>query len=229
MRSKLKTPPEVFLVHARRAVYNVTKARLEKIKRVVNFDEELVMGQGAEKETRYELFAVVFHSGNQANSGHYYTAVKGPTGQWALVNDDKVSFDSLKTFQKLYRNDASLFAYRKMHAETSGVKASPVTHESEQGKLEASIEFKAKGIVMSQQPLNFPLLRLENNDPTQSVRLQLKLTSKAGDIYEGSADVLVRLKRLVNGKSKAKPVSKGKEKPKGIVKTAKPTRRKYSR
>lgn len=41
--------------------------------------------------SKYDLHGVLVHQGHSSNSGHYYSYVKAPNGQWACMNDETVT------------------------------------------------------------------------------------------------------------------------------------------
>lgn len=57
----------------------------EKLK-LDNYLPEYRQQQGS--TLRYELYGIIFHIGENAWSGHYNIAVKGPDEQWTEVDDD---------------------------------------------------------------------------------------------------------------------------------------------
>ncbi|KAI8929845.1 hypothetical protein BC831DRAFT_442317 [Entophlyctis helioformis] len=48
-------------------------------------------------QTMYDLFAVLVHSGSSCHSGHYFSFVKAPDGNWYCMNDSQVRPVSEKT------------------------------------------------------------------------------------------------------------------------------------
>lgn len=71
-----------------------------------NVDESLDLTEFLREEEKatgktlnYELVGIVLHQGNTALSGHYTAIVKGPTGKWFYMNDEKMADTSkdLKT------------------------------------------------------------------------------------------------------------------------------------
>ena len=55
-----------------------------KISNFVSFPEVLDVGQfaGNRKSIKYQLFAVLVHSGGSCSSGHYYTHIKSNENKW---------------------------------------------------------------------------------------------------------------------------------------------------
>ncbi|KAI3652570.1 hypothetical protein MP228_001995 [Amoeboaphelidium protococcarum] len=74
-----------------------------KLKKHVAFPETLDLSPALAKSvaqqsgTKYQLFAVLVHSGGSANSGHYYSYVKSPSGMWYQMDDTDVSKVKLST------------------------------------------------------------------------------------------------------------------------------------
>ncbi|KAK1145479.1 hypothetical protein N8T08_004354 [Aspergillus melleus] len=70
----------------------------------------------------YELYTIVFHDGPSIKSGHYTAAVRAPTGQWMLMDDDAEAqpMQSLETLMNMGSGDekhtatAYLLAYRRL-------------------------------------------------------------------------------------------------------------------
>lgn len=121
LRSTVDNPPDILFVQITRASYTKTPKgfKAQKITRQVIFDDELIIALGGGQPTRYELYGVVNHQGKIIQRGHYLTVVKGPTGQWAEVNDNQepkgVNFDTLQSIA--IRQNATLLAYRKLAAD----------------------------------------------------------------------------------------------------------------
>jgi hypothetical protein len=61
---------------------------------------------------RYELIAVICHEGSETSHGHYVT-IKKVNEQWALFNDDKVTYLSATEMQEKCASGGYIFLYRK--------------------------------------------------------------------------------------------------------------------
>ncbi|KAF4165580.1 hypothetical protein CNMCM6936_007723 [Aspergillus lentulus] len=77
--------------------------------------DDSVKGQG---KIGYELYAAIFHIGDDSKSGHYTAAVKGPSGRWVMTNDNRVTFT--QTLEKSMsspdagKENAYILAYRRL-------------------------------------------------------------------------------------------------------------------
>ncbi|GIC93776.1 ubiquitin carboxyl-terminal hydrolase [Aspergillus udagawae] len=82
--------------------------------------DDSVKGQG---KIGYELYAVIFHIGHDSKSGHYTAAVKGPSGQWVMTNDKRVTFT--QTLEKSMsspdggKENAYILAYRRLESQSN--------------------------------------------------------------------------------------------------------------
>lgn len=207
IQSKFITLPEVLLVQPNRVNFIGNLAR--KNVRELDFGSRLVVDRGGEEEVQYELFAVVYHLGRSANAGHYRVAVKGPTRQWTLVDDEKITefkgFETLRGTARR-REAACLFAYRKSakeaptedaQAEDAAIKeVTSVNHGSQRARLKATLVLGEEDIVQTMvRPLDSPSMLRELGEQKLSAKLHFTLVSKTGDIYEVSRTLRLPLKR----------------------------------
>ena len=69
---------------------------LNKINRHIKFPNELQLSNFSSEKNEeqincmYDLFAILIHSGNSCNSGHYYCFVKNSDKMWYCMNDSQV-------------------------------------------------------------------------------------------------------------------------------------------
>ena len=101
---KITRTPEILILSLQRIDENK-----KKLKYLVNFEENLDISEfvdkdcGYARECKYQLFAVINHSGG-INSGHYYTYLKIEKKDWFGFNDSIV-----KKIKDI--SDSSEFAY----------------------------------------------------------------------------------------------------------------------
>ncbi|KAG9244592.1 hypothetical protein BJ878DRAFT_60549 [Calycina marina] len=85
----------------------------------VTINERLDLGDyrdtGNEQSMRYELSAVIKHTGN-AVSGHYISAAKGPDGQWCEYNDSFKKIRSLEDVVSGKNFTPYILYYQRMEA-----------------------------------------------------------------------------------------------------------------
>lgn len=90
----IRDAPEVLIVQINRFSpgYPARNAAKVSFKGDLDITEQLDghAVKGGEK-LKYKLNAVVYHSGTMIHSGHYVCNVKGPTGEWCLIDDHKVT------------------------------------------------------------------------------------------------------------------------------------------
>lgn len=122
IRESFEYAPEVLLVQMNRVVY--VDYNSIKIDKPVHITESMSLPETLyDDETAnlsgppvYELYAVVYHHGEDTHQGHYTIAVKGRDDQWRLVNDHRVSdksFEEISQGQKA--KDAYVLAYRRVY------------------------------------------------------------------------------------------------------------------
>ncbi|KAF7595142.1 hypothetical protein BBP40_007109 [Aspergillus hancockii] len=67
----------------------------------------------------YELYATIFHDGEDRKQGHYTVTLKWPSGQWVLIDDDKEPEKIGRTVSEMmqFKNhgqNAYILAYRRL-------------------------------------------------------------------------------------------------------------------
>ncbi|XP_067928102.1 ubiquitin carboxyl-terminal hydrolase 36-like isoform X2 [Watersipora subatra] len=91
--------PNVLTIHMKR--FDMSRALGSKISRHIRFPLEInirpYMSSAQGGPLYYVLYGVLVHSGFSCNSGHYYSYVKAPNGQWHCMNDSMVTVSSLTT------------------------------------------------------------------------------------------------------------------------------------
>ncbi|CAG9467115.1 unnamed protein product [Pedinophyceae sp. YPF-701] len=107
--------PLVLTLHLKRFAFGGFGS---KIGRAVEYEDALDMAAyttGASRTPQwYDLYAVLVHAGSSMNSGHYYSYVKAPGGQWYCCDDGDVS--PVSTAQAMSQRAYILF-YRKRSPE----------------------------------------------------------------------------------------------------------------
>jgi ubiquitin C-terminal hydrolase len=92
--------------------FNYSAGHEGKIGKHVSFSETLNLGpymsNGFASSMKYRLFAVLVHSGQTCNSGHYYCYVRSPARVWYCMNDESVYQTS---FVKITQEPAYLLFY----------------------------------------------------------------------------------------------------------------------
>ncbi|KAF9438718.1 hypothetical protein BGZ76_005450 [Entomortierella beljakovae] len=75
---------------------------LQTAKRVILSESITIKIQEGAELQGYDLYAVVIHTGESANHGHYYTYAKESTngGQWLLYNDTSITMSSFESMQQ---------------------------------------------------------------------------------------------------------------------------------
>ncbi|RJE18385.1 ubiquitin carboxyl-terminal hydrolase [Aspergillus sclerotialis] len=207
-RSIVSDPPDILFVSVNRLTYSSVKGRAQfnRINTAVIPPNalELDLRKCGSENVWYKLYGIVYHQG-PVTGGHYNVAVKGPNGEWVKVDDTKV--EKIEDWRSTsHCQQATLFAYQKMNGkpetidETSGTaQAGP---DGQRTQLEATIGLKGKDTSWDlQKSLELP----EGFDlQKQKVKFTLKLTSSSGDVYEASADTILRLKKQQSSPGKRK-------------------------
>ncbi|KAI8979731.1 hypothetical protein BDF20DRAFT_835706 [Mycotypha africana] len=105
-RMTISELPLMLTVHLKRFAYDLKRQKMIKLNQRIGFDEVLDMAPYVCKEkkieeAKYELYAVLVHSGPRCDYGHYYTYVKSSNDDgWYCMDDDIVrpaSQEEMKT------------------------------------------------------------------------------------------------------------------------------------
>jgi ubiquitin C-terminal hydrolase len=67
-----------------------------------------------QEPSKYELTAVIKHSGNASFSGHYIAFALGPDGRWTMFNDSQASASSLTEARGIYKGHPYLLFYQRI-------------------------------------------------------------------------------------------------------------------
>lgn len=94
-RGVIRDAPEILLVQVNRFKAGKRWGQHRKLRTSVKFAETLditenyqgSLGETQDQVLRYQLFAVIYHKGQNITEGHYYTYARGPTGEWSSIND----------------------------------------------------------------------------------------------------------------------------------------------
>ncbi|KAF9114760.1 Ubiquitin carboxyl-terminal hydrolase 35 [Mortierella sp. AM989] len=105
----LASLPTNLIISLNRFEFDVQRSRRVKINTPIFLTEsiQIKIKDGHELQV-YNLYAVVIHTGESANHGHYYTYAKdsvseerSPNGeQWLLYNDTSVTISSFEAMQQ---------------------------------------------------------------------------------------------------------------------------------
>ncbi|EAW07983.1 ubiquitin carboxyl-terminal hydrolase [Aspergillus clavatus NRRL 1] len=119
VQKSILIPPEMLFIQVNRYTAQ------GKLQNELDIEEELVFPDTlihdiakTNEELRYELYGVIFHKGSVKSFGHYTAAIKAPSDEWALVNDEQVKFP-LTLAQSMSspeggKKDAYILAYRRL-------------------------------------------------------------------------------------------------------------------
>lgn len=122
IQSQILVPSELLVVQVNR--FNGSR----KLQDEIEFQEELVIpdsilddGLKGQGKIAYELYAVIFHIGATIAKGHYIAAVKGPSGQWFIINDTYVSPPQTldKSMTDGGKKNAYILAYRRVEIQSN--------------------------------------------------------------------------------------------------------------
>ncbi|KAF9092118.1 Ubiquitin carboxyl-terminal hydrolase 35 [Mortierella sp. GBA35] len=143
----LASLPTNLIVSLNRFRFDVQRSRRIKINTPIRLAESVqVRAQDGHDRQGYELYAVVVHTGESANHGHYYTYAKdsGPSpttvdsasssttseavkSTWLLYNDTSVTVSSFETMQQTLANSRAdtpyMLFFRKTELQSSRVHA----------------------------------------------------------------------------------------------------------
>ncbi|XP_027767739.1 ubiquitin carboxyl-terminal hydrolase 20-like [Solanum pennellii] len=86
--------PNVVVLHLKRFKYNGLV--VQKVEKHVSFSLELDMllysNDINNEEIKYDLYAVIVHSGPSISSGHYYNFIRCAPNEWYKFDDEKVDY-----------------------------------------------------------------------------------------------------------------------------------------
>ncbi|XP_015084834.2 ubiquitin carboxyl-terminal hydrolase 20-like [Solanum pennellii] len=86
--------PSVAALHLKRFKNNGTD--IQKVEKHVSFPLELDMllytNEINNEEMKYDLYAIIVHSGSSMSSGHYYSFIRCAPNEWYKFNDKQVDF-----------------------------------------------------------------------------------------------------------------------------------------
>lgn len=100
----IETLPPVLVLHLKRFHYNSADGTVHKSNKPIQFGSELTIPQlmrtpvqrgsndGASDQTKYKLFAVVYHHGPHASGGHYTVLIRQPVlDSWIYIDDTQIT------------------------------------------------------------------------------------------------------------------------------------------
>ena len=106
--------PKILFVHFKLFQFDVKSQRSRKISNKIHLDEELILGEAA-----YDLKAVIYHGGENAGEGHYWSYVRASSLEWILCNDEQIRPAAPgEPFQSFVRYDKKaiyLLVYEQRH------------------------------------------------------------------------------------------------------------------
>lgn len=111
---KVHSAPNILTVQLKR--FQMHMQGMTKIHRDVDFTPELDLTpfmSDDKAKVLYDLYAVLVHEGQSCHSGHYFCFVKGSSGMWYAMNDERVHQVSLGT---VLRQKAYILFYEKRAA-----------------------------------------------------------------------------------------------------------------
>ena len=100
---RLSDVSSILFIHLKRFVYDRNRGRTSKLKHFVSYPALLDLSpfidekDGGEKRTRYELYAVLVHSGEATENGHIFSYVRSPDQLWYKADDDLMTRVSCET------------------------------------------------------------------------------------------------------------------------------------
>lgn len=116
------TPPNVLVFHLKRFSFGARGfGGGGKISKHVRFESKIDIRQhcsNSKTPSKYSLIGVLVHSGFSLHSGHYYSYVKAPNGQWYCMNDSSVRRSTLtealqqKAYMLFYLSDNKQEPYK---------------------------------------------------------------------------------------------------------------------
>ena len=109
MTRKLKRNPDILVISINR--YKVRNGRTTKVLDSIKYNDPLDISEVTwdPASTEYRLRAVVLHTGNQADSGHYVCIARAsPSDQWTRYDDTQVSE---QTVERAISADRTLTPY----------------------------------------------------------------------------------------------------------------------
>ncbi|KAI1314684.1 Ubiquitin carboxyl-terminal hydrolase 35 [Mortierella claussenii] len=99
--------PLNLIISLNRFEFDVQRSRRIKINTPIQLTDSIeIMVQDRHEIQSYDLYAVVIHTGDSANHGHYYTYAKNSTGKsedegtWLLYNDTRITISSFEDMQQ---------------------------------------------------------------------------------------------------------------------------------
>jgi len=116
----LHKPPNILTIHLKRFSSNGVFGNFCKNSDHIVYNEFLDMTNFFSKKSsfkkgnnNYQLYGVIAHLGSFLNTGHYVCYVKGPSGQWFFIDDDKVSKTAFNNFS---REPAYILFYKRIQS-----------------------------------------------------------------------------------------------------------------
>ncbi|KAL2825422.1 hypothetical protein BDW59DRAFT_161648 [Aspergillus cavernicola] len=196
------------------------------------------------KDVRYDLYSIVFSQRSSTGNDQYLCAVKGPTGKWALVDNDFVA-DEMTLDKLLEMMDTQqrgyILAYQRLPLNGLPRRAarSPAMKGAIPGTKQGN-EIDGLGITLNQvihlregiewtvqQRLPLPhgikhLIELKGKARTHRAKFSLTFTSEeTGEIFQGEANISLSRKNKKRDKASIATATKKRGRPAGSGKTAK--------
>ncbi|ETO27931.1 hypothetical protein RFI_09196 [Reticulomyxa filosa] len=126
-RMTISRLPPTLIIHLKRFCVSKYSSQhkqvtMHKISQHIQFPEVLDFGEKSpyiheddlnrieNGDRKYELYAILVHSGPQVGYGHYYALVKSPSGDWFKMNDSQVLPIPIK---RVLKEQAYLLFYRR--------------------------------------------------------------------------------------------------------------------
>ncbi|EFA84975.1 peptidase C19 family protein [Heterostelium album PN500] len=134
------SPPKHLILSLKRFAYNIQSKSISKIFTIVDYPETLhipsdyvnlatntnantndnTQQKQQQQEFKYQLYAIIFHSGTSVNYGHYFTYAKpslSSEDDWCLLNDSNVQLIDLKSIKdvpKKFQKDTPYILFYRL-------------------------------------------------------------------------------------------------------------------
>jgi len=167
-RSRIIQVPQVLVMTLKRFEYEPKLGTIKKIDREIHYPSSglSLPLQVSEVAVKIELFAVICQAGS-ISSGHYYSIIKSPDGNWYCCNDDKVT----KVESPSDKNAYILF-YRKTNQQlTQSETFAPVKLAENKSNVAYELD-KQQTQVGEGEPIVCSRVTMDNEQFSRSLKVQ---------------------------------------------------------